>query len=269
MNKSNEHTEPPLQEPQIKRGKGRPAHSEPNRNAKYARKFRANKKVREVQNEELAAEADKYFDREDKTANLDKRTRHNAQVVAEKMVRSAARAVAPQTGMFPPEVLAEARKVSKEAILTMIAAVPKLTEIVIERASQGDPSCIAIVSRWLPSPSDALSLAIPEGLTKEEASDHLLGAALSGQVSIKEAKQGLELLQAGANLELSAAATQRLQALRAKLERMEGIAPANALSSKPIMAPKLLNNDGSVQDLDPNDPDFPSNAQQETPNEDD
>lgn len=269
MTQSNKQSKPQDPGPQLKRGKGRPADENPNRDALYARKSRARKKIRDTSDEELAAEADKFFDREDTTANLDKRTRHNAQVVAEKMVRSAARAVAPQTGMFPPEVLAEARKVSKEAILTMIAAVPKLTEIVIERASQGDPSCIAIVSRWLPSPSDALSLAIPEGLTKEEASDHLLGAALSGQVSVKEAKQGLELLQAGANLELSAAATQRLQALRAKLERMEGIAPANALSSKPIMAPKLLNADGSVQDLDPDAPEYAANTQTEAQNEDD
>ena len=269
MSDSDKQAKPAAGEPKIKRGKGRPLHANPSAHTVHARQSRARKKLREVQDEELAAEADKFFDRESRPDKTDKRYKHNAQVVAEKMVRSAAKAVAPQTGMFPPEVLAEARKVSKEAILTMIAAVPKLTEIVIERASQGDPSCIAIVSRWLPSPSDALSLAIPEGLTKEEASDHLLGAALSGQVSVKEAKQGLELLQAGANLELSAAATQRLQALRAKLERMEGIAPANALSSKPIMAPKLLNSDGSVQDIEPSDDELTTDPTQEPKNADD
>lgn len=238
----------------------KPATTEaPNRAAELNRQHRRKKAEANGNAERLAKQAQQYFDSTDSTDKV----KQGAAVVAEKLTRQAMRSLAPSHGMFTPEIMEEARQMSREALLTMVGAIPRLTQIVIERAEKGDPSCLAVVARWLPSPQDALSLTIPQGMTREEASEHLVGSALSGQMTVKEAKQGLELLQASSNLELSQAMTARLAALRIKLERMQGLLPTDTLSSAPIAPKKRLTEDGEVVDIDLQD----APGEKEAPNE--
>ena len=226
----------------------KPATTEaPNRAAELNRQHRRKKADANVNAERLSKQAQRYFDSTDSTGKV----KQGAAVVAEKITRQAMRSLAPSHGMFTPEIMEEARQMSRDAMLTMVGAIPKLTQIVIERAEKGDPSCLAVVARWLPSPQDALSLTIPQGMTREEASEHLVGSALSGQMTVKEAKQGLELLQASSNLELSQAMTARLAALRARLEKMQGVLPTDTLSSAPIAPKKRLNAEGEIEDIEP------------------
>ena len=226
----------------------KPATTEaPNRAAELNRQHRRKKADANVKGEGLSKQAQRYFDSTDSTGKV----KQGAAVVAEKITRQAMRSLAPSHGMFTPEIMEEARQMSRDAMLTMVGAIPKLTQIVSEMTEKGDPSCLAVVARWLPSPQDALSLTIPQGMTREEASEHLVGSALSGQMTVKEAKQGLELLQASSNLELSQAMTARLAALRARLEKMQGIVQTDTLSSAPIKPTKRLNGDGEIEDIEP------------------
>lgn len=228
----------------------RPATTEaPNRAAELNRQHRRKKVETKAVAEDLSRRAQKYFDQTDSTDKV----KQGAAVVAEKLTRQAMRSLAPSQGMFTPEIMEEARQMSRDALLTMVGAIPRLTQIVIERAEKGDPSCLAVVARWLPSPQDALSLTIPQGMTREEASEHLVGSALSGQMTVKEAKQGLELLQASSNLELSQAMTARLAALRARLEKIQGVVQTDTLSSAPIAPKKRLTADGDIEDIETED----------------
>ena len=225
---------------------GRPPSTQPSERAARVRRVRAREKMRETTLDELtvAANKDTQFDR------VDMRVKRGSIAVADRITRRAMAELAPKTGMFTKEVMAEAQAMSREALLLMARSIPELTATVIRRANEGDSTCLAIVARWLPNPSDCLSLNLPAGMTPEEASGYLAGAGLTGELSVKEATAGLKLLELHGSVDLNAALTARLAALRKQLEQVAQL-PANALSGRTLNAPAArLRDDGELEPID-------------------
>ena len=226
---------------------GRPPSTQPSERAARVRRVRAREKMRETTLDELTAAANKetQFDR------VDMRVKRGSVAVADRITRRAMAELAPKAGMFTKEVMAEAQKMSREALLLMARSIPELTATVIRRANEGDSTCLAIVARWLPNPSDCLSLNLPSGMTPEEAAAYLAGAGLSGDLSVKEATAGLKLLELHGSVDLNAALTARLAALRKQLDQVAQL-PANALSGRTLAAPiAVLRDDGELEPIDP------------------
>lgn len=213
------------------------------------RQSRAREKLREATLEEItsAANRENQFDRLNK---VDKEIKRGAVTVADRITRRAMADLAPKTGMFTKDVMREAQAMSREALLLMARSIPELTATVIRRANEGDSTCLAIVARWLPNPSDCLSLNLPLGMTPEEASGYLAGAGLTGELSVKEATAGLKLLELHGHVDLNAALTARLAALRKQLDQVSQL-PANALSGRALAAPMArLRDDGELEPID-------------------
>lgn len=225
---------------------GRPPSTHPSERAARVRRVRAREKMRETTLDELTAAANKdtQFDK------VDMRVKRGSIAVADRITRRAMAELAPKAGMFTKEVMREAQAMSREALLLMARSIPELTATVIRRANEGDSTCLAIVARWLPNPSDCLSLSLPAGMTPEEASGYLAGAGLSGELSVKEATAGLKLLELHGSVDLNAALTARLAALRKQLDQVTQL-PANALSGRALNAPVVrLRDDGELEPID-------------------
>lgn len=225
---------------------GRPPSTEPSERAARVRRVRARVKMRETTLDELtsAANKDTQFDR------VDMRVKRGSIAVADRITRRAMADLAPKAGMFTKEVMREAQAMSREALLLMARSIPELTATVIRRANEGDSTCLAIVARWLPNPSDCLSLNLPAGMTPDEAAGYLAGAGLVGDLSVKEATAGLKLLELHGSVDLNAALTARLAALRKQLEQV-GQLPAKALSGRALTKPVArLRDDGELEPID-------------------
>ena len=230
--------------------RGRPLGQTPTKGALHVRRHRARQKLKPQTPEDLATLANERSDRElgSVTEGLTDQTARGAYVVAERITRRALRDMAPAAGMFTPEIMQEAQAMSREALLLMVRSVPRLTEAIIRLAEAGDATAMTIAARWLPSPQDALSLQVPEGLTPEEASDFLTGQALTGHLSVKEAAAGLKLIETHANVQLNQALIGRLQDLRTKLERL-GSVPKGAIDGRPLRPVHALSDDGHLVEL--------------------
>jgi len=227
--------------------RGRPRKADASIETERVRKTRTKAKTRVHSPEELAAKANEGF--HENNAGLDKIQRGSV-AVAERITRKAMSELAPSGGMFTPEVMKEAQAMSREALLLMARSIPELTATVIRKANEGDATCLSIVARWLPNPNDAVTLSLPAGMTPEEASSYLAGAGLSGDLSVKDAKEGLRLLELHGHVHLNAALTARVEALRKELEKVQAVSP-NALSGQTLARPTArLRADGTLEPID-------------------
>lgn len=225
---------------------GRPLNPAPSERAARVRRVRAREKMREATLDELTASANKdsQFDK------VDMRVKRGSIAVADRITRRAMAELAPKAGMFTKEVMREAQAMSREALLLMARSIPELTATVIRRANEGDSTCLAIVARWLPNPSDCLSLNLPGGMTPDEAAGYLAGAGLSGDLSMKEATAGLKLLELHGSVDLNAALTARLAALRKQLDQVSQL-PSGALSGRTLAVPVArLREDGELERIE-------------------
>lgn len=232
--------------------RGRPLGQTPTKGALHVRRHRARQKLKPQTAEELAALANRRArqgsGQDDGDPGLSDTTARGTYVIAERITRRALRDMAPAAGMFTPEIMKEAQTMSREALLLMVRAIPRLAEALIRQAEAGDATAMNIAARWLPSPQDALSLQVPEGLTPEEASDFITGQALTGQLSVKEASAGLKLIETHANVQLNQALVGRLQDLRARLDRL-GSLPKGALDGRPLRPMHAVCADGNLVDI--------------------
>jgi hypothetical protein len=121
--------------------------------------------------------------------------------------------------IFTNEMLKLSQQRAVEVMTIIVKAMPAITRAVIKGAEELDPTCLSIAGRWLPNPSLHTRIEIPKGLSVEEASTHLLGAALSGEMSIKESSEALALVSKFTDIQLSAGLTERLSLLRQRLEQ--------------------------------------------------
>jgi hypothetical protein len=228
-------------------GRGKPKCEKPSNEAERIRKLRTNAKLRVHTAEELAAAANKGS--QFQNVGMDKIKRGSV-TVAERITRRAMADLAPKGGMLTKEVMLEAQAMSREALLLMARSIPELTATVIRRANEGDATCLSIVARWLPNPADCLSLNLPAGMTTEEAAGYLAGAGLSGDMSVKEATAGLRLLELHGNVDLNAALTARLAALRKQLEKVSQVS-SGSLSGRKLPSPTIrLLEDGELESIE-------------------
>lgn len=227
-----------------------------------ARVNRQRQRLRPKTPEELAQLANEASElaNDSKDTGLGKTKSRAVFLIAERATRQAMRELAPRAGMFTPEVMEQAQKMSREALILMANAIPKLTETIIRLAEEGDSTALSIAARWLPSPQEAMSLYVPQGMTPEQASDFLAGQALSGNLSIKEANAGLDLIQTHASVQLNQALVRRLHDLRTRLEKVS-VAPQDALAGRPLpVADLTLDEDGKLVEVAQHDTQYRSSS---------
>lgn len=232
--------------------RGQPLGQTPTKGALHVRRHRARQKLKPQTAEELAVLANRRArqgsGKDDGNHRLSDTEARGAYVIAERITRRALRDMAPSAGMFTPEIMREAQTMSREALLLMVRAIPRLAEALIRQAESGDATAMNIAARWLPTPQDALSLQVPEGMTPEGASDFITGQALTGQLSLKEASAGLKLIESHANVQLNQALVGRLHDLRMRLDRL-GSLPKGALDGRPLRPIHSVDPDGNLVDI--------------------
>ena len=138
---------------------------------------------------------------------------------AEKAVVEVYKEVAPK-GSLSKEMLEYGQQRARETLKILIDNGPAIALAIVQRAIDGDPTAMSIAAKWLPNPAAQTRITLPAGKTVEEAADHALGAAFSGNMSIEEASEALALIRQHGDVVLSASLSTRLNAINERLKTL-------------------------------------------------
>lgn len=248
MNEFNEMSKPEVEEEceilkRPNKRTGRPTDKSPSKKALRQRAYRARLK-REGITPEVALqrkiEKEERMEQRIQELELDRKVQYTSISLAEKLVKRSMTELAPARATFDAEVMAEAQAQARISMKIMAAAIPQITQAVIQGAMERDPTCLSIASKWLHNPSQHTTLDMPKGLTVEESATHIVGSALQGHLSLKQASEGLDLIEQHSAITLNASLVARIDALKSMLDDLRLDATKQRVVSIEQVAPSSL-----------------------------
>lgn len=225
MNESSEMSKPEVEENEIlkrpNKRTGRPTDKTPSKKALRQRAYRERLKKEGITPEvalQRKIEKEERMEQRIQELELDRKVKYTSISLAEKLVKRSMTELAPARATFDAEVMAEAQAQARISMKIMAAAIPQITQAVIQGAMERDPTCLSIAGKWLHNPSQHTTLDMPKGLTVEESATHIVGSAMQGHLSLRQASEGLNLIEQHSAITLNASLVARIDALKSMLD---------------------------------------------------